>query len=41
MIQILWSERAYAKYVAAVEEWKLLVRNNPHIGAIEPLLKGG
>ena len=59
-MQILWSERAYARrqaiedyillsfghvawsqYVEAIEEWKKLVRKNPQIGPIEPLLEGG
>jgi len=32
---------AYADYVEAVNEWKNVVRENPCVGAVEPLLVGG
>jgi plasmid stabilization system protein ParE len=31
---------AHAEYVEAIEEWKRLVKENPYIGKIEPLLEG-
>jgi len=32
---------AYADYVEAVNEWKNVIRENPCVGAVEPLLVGG
>ena len=32
---------AHAEYVEAVNEWKSIVRENPYVGPVEPVLEGG
>ncbi len=31
---------AHAEYVAAIEDWKKIVLENPQIGKVEPILEG-